>query len=198
VNERHAVPFVGAALAAVLSSGLTAVYLHARYPDVVSVRTPPQVAPDLVHLAALLVDPGAPFRPVDGGRPVDLAAAGASRDGLVSLGFTRGWSRSWVTSDARVDAFVFEFSSGNGAAGYAGGIGRAARLLIKPEPFAVPGVPGASGLADTVRDRNGRYAQLVVLHRDTRAVLLVLSDRTPARGTTLADLARRQYDALGT
>ena len=191
---RRAIPVIGAAIVAVLSSGLTTVYLHARYPDLVAVRGPITVEPDRAHLAALLVDPGPPFTPVSGGTQVTAADAGASRQGLLSLGFSRGWTQAWTATGARLDAYVFEFLNEAGAAGYASGIGRVSTLLIEPHAFVVTGVPGASGLADTVRDRDGRYAQLVVFNRGVIAVLYVLSSDSAA--PVLGELARKQYAAL--
>ena len=188
-------PLVGAALSAVLSSGATAAYLRAREPDVVAVRGDLQTTPEQRHLAALLVAPGEPYRAVSDGSAVDAAALNA--DGLTALGFTRGWTRTWRAPDKqRVDAFVLEFGDESGARSYARGIGGAARLLVKPEPFAIPEVPGSSGLADTVKDRDGHYAQLVVMQRGTRAVLLVFATDTAAPGPVVLGVARRQWAAL--
>jgi hypothetical protein len=191
-----ALPVVACALTGTLSSGVTALVLRERMPDVFAARAPFQTAAEQRDLAALLVDPGPPFRADSVGAPVDVTALRGSTTGLQSLGFRRGWVRTWRTSSDRVDAFVLEFAAESGAAGYAGGIGRAANLLIKPVPFVVEGVPGASGLADTVKDRSGHYAQLVVLHRGPRAVLLVFTNAVQVPPPTVLDLARRQYDAL--
>lgn len=186
---------VGMALSAVLSSGVTAAYLRLTAPDTVALRGDLLQTPEQRHLAALLVAPGEPFRPESDGGPVDAAALRA--DGLESLGFRRGWTRAWVAPDGqRVDAFVLEFAGPDGATGYARGIGRAATLLADPEPFTVAGVPTASGLADTVADANGRYAQVVVLHRGPWAALLVLQTVSAEPGEPIRALTQRQWAAL--
>lgn len=186
---------VTAALSAVLSSGITAAYLRAGEPEVVAVDPPRVVTPEQRSLAALLVAPAAPYRPINAGAAVDAKALGA--DGLTSLGFRRGWSRSWRTAGKdRVDSFVLEFAEESGARSYAQGIGRVARLLVEPEPFAVTGVPGGSGLADTVKDRDGNYAQVVVMHSGQRAVLLVFANESARPGSDVLSLAQRQWAAL--
>lgn len=186
---------VAMALSAVLSSGVTAAYLRATQPDVVAVRAPLVVTPEQRVLASMLVAPGAPYRPIDNGAAVDAAALDA--DGLAALGFRRGWSRTWRTPEKeRVDSFVLEFASDAGARSYAQGIGRVARLLVRPEPFTVTGVPGGSGLADTVKDREGHYAQVVVMHRGARAVLLVFANDSARPGADVLTLAQRQWAAL--
>jgi hypothetical protein len=190
------VPVLGAAIAAVLSSGVTAVYLHETAPELFAAKAPLQVAPELRDLAGLLVAPERPYRALNAGTVVDLASQGASAQGLASLGFRRGWTQAWGVRKNRVDTFVMEFTSPTGAAAYAHGIGRAAKLLLKPAPFTVTGVPDASGLRDTVRDRDGRYAQVIVLFHGSRAALLVFSDVTPQPPAELVALARAQYEAL--
>lgn len=188
-------PFVGAALAAVLSSGLTAAYLRATAPDTLAVRGDLILTPEQRHLAALLVAPSEPYRPVSGGAEVDAAALGA--DGLTSLGFRRGWTRAWTAPDERrIDAFLLEFGDEGGALSYARGIGRATRLLVDPRPFAVPGVPGGSGLVDTVRDRDGHYAQVVAMSRGRRAALLVWATTTATPDAEVVAWAQRQWAAL--
>ncbi|HEU0131128.1 MAG TPA: hypothetical protein VFQ85_09080 [Mycobacteriales bacterium] len=197
--RERAVPVLSALIAATLSSGATAAYLRATQPEVLSVRTPFQTTPEQRHLALLLVAPGAPYAPAGRGSPVDVAALGRgqSAEGMATLGFRRGWAQAWTSPrKERVDAFLLEFADATGATGYARGIGHAASLLIKPEPFVVPGVPEASGLADTVRDRNGMYAQVVVLHRGARAVLLVFTDASARPPAAAVTLAQRQYAAL--
>jgi hypothetical protein len=195
VNPPWLTTAVTAALSAVLSSGVTAAYLRANEPDVVAVSPPPVVTPEQRSLASILVAPAAPYRAVDGGAPVDAKALGA--DGLESLGFRRGWSRTWRTGGKdRVDSFVLEFAGESGARSYAQGIGRVARLLVKPEPFTVTGVPGSSGLADTVKDRDGNYAQVVVMHSGPRAVLLVFANDSALPGADVLTLAQRQWAAL--
>jgi hypothetical protein len=190
------VPALTAAVAAVLSSGVTAVYLHETAPELFAAHAPLDVAPELRDLAGLLVAPERPYYALDDGKPVDLASQGASAAGLASLGFRRGWTRAWGARKNRVDTFVMEFSSPTGAAAYARGIGRAAKLLLKPAPFAVAGLPDASGLRDTVKDRDGRYAQVIVMFRGQRTALLVFSDETSQPPAELLALAQRQYDAL--
>jgi hypothetical protein len=186
-----AVPVLAAMVSALLSSGVTAVFLRHREPETVAQRPPLAVTPEQRDLAAMLVDPGAPYVPANAGEPVDAA------EGLTALGFTRGWRRTWRTpSSETVDAVLLEFASGDGALGYARGIGRAAQLLPKPRPFVVEGVPGGSGLADTVRDSGGHFAQVVVLHRGVRAVLLLFASATSSPGPAVAALAQRQYEAL--
>ena len=149
------------------------------------------VTPEQRDLAALLVAPGTPYAAADRGAPVPAA------EGLTSLGFVRGWRRTWRTPSAEsVDMVLLEFDSPDGALGYARGIGGAARLLVKPTPFTVDGVPGGSGLADTVKDRGGHYAQVVVLHRGVRAALLLFESAASSPGPEVAALAQRQYDAL--
>lgn len=188
-------PFVGAALAAVLSSGLTAAYLRATLPDVVAVDPRPEVVPEQRHLAALLVAPGEPFVAVSAGAPVDAKALASQ--GLEALGFTRGWTRTWRAPDERkLDAFLLEFADPSGALGYARGAGRVASLLVEPQAFAVDGVPGGSGLADRVADANGHHTQVVILARGSRAVLLVAAVPAAAPDPALVALAQRQYAAL--
>ncbi|HVF05329.1 MAG TPA: hypothetical protein VNA20_10840 [Frankiaceae bacterium] len=189
------VPVLGALIAAVLSSGVTAAYFLSTMPDTVALPGDLLVTPEYRHVAALLVAPAEPFRPVSAGAPVDRKALGAER--LAALGFRRGWMRTWRAPGAeRVDSFVLEFGDEPGAAAYARGIGRAARLLERPRPFTVTGVPGSSGLADTVRDREGKYAQLVALHRGRWAVLLVFATNAADPGTEVLGLAQRQWAAL--
>jgi hypothetical protein len=188
-------PVVGAALSAVLSSGVTAAYLRGTAPDTVAVHGDLQKTPEQRHLAALLVAPGEPFRAVDAGRPVDVQGLGSK--GLDALGFQRGWMRTWRTPDKEtVDSFVLQFGSSAGALAYAQGIGRAATLLVRPEPFTVAGVPASSGLADTVKDSAGHYAQVVVLHRGVTAVLLVFATKSATPGDAVVGLAQRQWAAL--
>jgi hypothetical protein len=194
-TPRWAVPVIGALVAAVLSSGLTAVYLHGRFPEIFPLATPPVVAPEQVHLAELLVEPGPPFRPVSSGTPFQ---SGQAAQRFAALGLTRGWTRTWDAPDARLDAYLLEFADARGAAGYAGGIGRVAGAFLKPAAFRVPGVPGASGLADTVADRGGRYAQAVAFARANRAVLLTLSTTDATPGGLLVEIAQREYAALAT
>lgn len=192
----NATPLVGAALAAVLSSGLTAAYLRATMPETVAIDPDPDVADEQRHLAALLVALSAPFAAVSAGGPVDAQALRAQ--GLEALGFTRGWTRTWRAPDERkVDSFVLEFADAGGARSYAQGIGRVATLLVEPRAFAVEGVPGASGLADEVADSDGHHTQVVVLARGKRAVLLVVAAASAAPDPAVVDLARRQYEALG-
>jgi hypothetical protein len=193
VTRPRVVGVLAALIAALLSSGLTVVYLHATAPELFAADAPLETAPELRDLAALLVPPDG-LAATGPGRT--MAVNGNPESGLAALGFTRGWSRAWAATDRRVDAYVLEFRDESGALAYARGAGRAARLLIKPVPFTVPDVPGATGLADTVRDRSGRYAQVVVLHRGRRAVLLVFSDRAPMPGTAVYAQVKRQYDAL--
>jgi hypothetical protein len=183
-----AVPVIGALVVAVLSSGVTTLYLHHRFPAVVALAGTPQVAPELRHVAELLVDPGGPFVATSGGRPFALPRNG--------LGYVRGWTRTWRAPDATLDAYVLEFSAERGAAGYAAGIGRVAGLLTKPVPFEVTGVPRASGLTDTSPDRSGRYASVVAVYRGRRAVLLLWSSAAPGPRPELVDLAAREYAAL--
>jgi len=141
----------------------------------------------------LLLDPGAPFKAGSAGQPV------AAVEGLRRLGFTRGWTRSWATpANEHLDAVVLEFANESGARDYARGAGHAAALLVKPRAFTVTGVPGSSGLASTAKDRTGRYAQVVVLTRGARAVLLVLDALAAPPSRTLLALARREYAALAT
>jgi hypothetical protein len=192
-----AVPVLSAAVSAVLSSGLTAAYVRATLPDVIATRVPFTTVKEHADVAALLVAPGPPYRPLSGGEPVDLAAQGASVEVLASIGYTRGWTRAWSGAGGeRVDAYVLEFSGESGATAYARGIGRAATLLIKPVPFSVSGVPDGSGLADTVRDKSGRYAQVVALHRGRWAALLVFSAKERTPQASVVALAQRQYAAL--
>lgn len=189
-----AVTAVSVALSAVLSSGLTAAYLRSERPDIVSVDDELQVTPEQRHLAALLVAPGKPYQGV-ASLPVGPEQLGD--DGLAALGFVRGWNESWRAPDAqRVDAFMLEFDAERGARSYTQGIGRAARLLVRPEPFTVAGVPGSSGLADTVSDRDGHYLQVVAMHRGPRAVLLIFTTKRREPANVVADVAQRQWAAL--
>jgi hypothetical protein len=190
---RWSVPVLACALTGVLSSGVTAVVMRAREPHGMLVAGELLTTPEQRDLVTLLVAPGPSFRAESPGSPVDAHTT----TGLASLGFRRGWVRTWRSGGDRVDSFVLEFEQPTGAEGYAGGIGRAATMLIKPVPFTVAGVPGASGLADTMKDRSGHYAQVVVLHRGARAVLLVFTNDSPTPPPTVADLARREWDALG-
>lgn len=188
---RRSVPVLAAAISALLSSGLTAVFVRVREPDVVAQRPPFLVTPEQRDLATLLVAPGPPYVTAEPGESVPAA------DSLTALGFLRGWRRTWRTASAEsVDTVLLEFATADGALGYARGIGRAATLLVRPKPFAVDGVPGGSGLADTVKDSGGHYAQVVVLHRGVRAALLLFESAAPDPGPGVADLAQRQYDAL--
>ncbi len=179
------------AVSATLSSGVTAAIVRARQPDTFALRGGYQTTAEQRALVALLADPGAPFRADSAGAPVDGKALG-----LTSLGFRRGWVRTWRSPNARIDAYVLEFDKPTGASGYAAGLGRVAGRLIEPVPFVVDGVPGASGLADAKKDATGRYAQVVALHRGRRAVLLVFSDTDATPSGALHALVRRQYDAL--
>jgi hypothetical protein len=187
-----AVPVVAAALTGVLSSGVTAVYLRSTEPETVAIDVPREVTPEQRHLAALLVAPAAPYTLTGPGKPVDTNVLGG---GLDALGFVRGWTQSWRTPDKQtVDSFVLEFADPAGADAYARGIGNAATLLTRPRPFSVTGVPGGSGLLDTVADKDGNYAGLVVMRDGVRAVLLVLATKSPGAGAL--DLAQRQWAAL--
>ena len=187
---RWAVPVVGAALSAVLSSAVTVLVLHATAPELFAIDAPLATTPERRHLAELIVAPGAPYVAVSAGREVP-------GDGLAGLGFRRGWTRTWrAPTRERVESYVLEFADARGASGYTRGAGRAAGLLLKPVPFVVTGVPDCIGLADTVKDRSGFYAQVVVMHRGPRAALLVLSDSSASPGAEVLALARRQYDAL--
>lgn len=186
---------VAAALSAVLSSGVTAAYLRATMPDVLAVDGAFTMTTEQRHLAAVLVAPGEPYRAASAGAPVDAQQLGS--EGLAALGYRRGWTRTWrAPQEQRVDAFVLEFADESGARGYAQGIGRVARLLTKPEPFTVTGVPGSSGLADQAKDREGNYAQVVVMHRGARAVLLVFATKDAEPGAEVVGLAQRQWAAL--
>jgi hypothetical protein len=185
------VPVLACAISALLSSGLTAVVLRHREPGTVAQRPPLTVTPEQRDLATLLVTPGPPYVAVNAGEVVPPS------QGLTTLGLTRGWRRQFRTPSAdRIDVIVLEFASASGARGYAQGIGRAAQLLVKPRPFTVSGVPGGSALADTVRDRDGKYAQVVVMHRGVRAALLVFAVSSATPGPEVAALAQRQYAAL--
>jgi len=189
VTPSWAVPGIAVALSAVLSSGATAAFLRSREPDVIAVRVPLQVSEEQRALVDLLVDPGARFVAASEGVPVQPTAD------LTTLGYVRGWTRTFNAGRQQLDAFVLEFATDEGALGYARGIGRATRLLSKPEPFAID-VPGASGLADTVKSADGRYLRLVSLSRGPHAALLVFRDEDTSAADLLA-LAQRQYDALG-
>jgi hypothetical protein len=185
---------VAVALSAVLSSGVTAAYLRATMPDVLAVRTGLDVTPEQRHLAALLVAPGEPYAVAAGG-PVDAKQLGP--DGLAALGFRRGWTQTWrAPEQQRVDAFLLEFDAERGARAYAQRIGQAARLMTDPKPFTVTGVPGSSGLASAVKDKDGNYAQVVALHRGSRAVLLVFATKQAVPGSEVVGLAQRQWAAL--
>ena len=185
-----AVPALAAALSAVLSSGLTAAFLRVRSPETVAIRPPVELTVEQRALVELLVDPGPRYVSASVGAVVPVT------DTLRSLGYVRGWTRTFDAGRQRLEAFVLEFGSETGAAGYARGIGGATRLMASPRPFTV-GVPGASGVADTVKASDGRYLQLVALHRGTRAALLVFRDESATPGGDLLALAQRQYDALG-
>jgi hypothetical protein len=182
---------VAAALSGVLCSGVTAAVMRANEPETVAIRGPVQLTVEQRSLVELLVDPGQRFQSASVGAPVPASG------NLPSLGYVRGWTRTFTADRQQLDAFVLEFSSESGAEAYARGIGGAARLLADPMPFAVTGVPGASGLADTRKASDGRYLNLVSLHRGARAALLVFRDETQGAGGDLVALARRQYDALG-
>ena len=184
-----AVTAVAVALSGVLSSGMTAAFLRSREDGVVAIQGPLQLTVEQRALVDMLVDPGTRFRPASLGASLEPTA------NLTALGYQRGWTRRFDAGRQQLDAFVLEFADEKGAAGYARGIGGAARLLAKPEPFAVTGVPGASGLVDTVKADDGRYLHLVALHRGPRAALLVFRDEKTAAADLLA-LAQRQYDAL--
>lgn len=194
-QRRRLTTAVAVALSGVLSSGLTAAYLRATAPDTLALRGDLLLTPEQRHLAALLAEPAAPFAAAGAGRAVDATALGA--DGLASLGFRRGWTRTWqAPSGERLDAFVLEFADARGAAAYGGNAGRAARLLARPVPFAVAGLPAATGLADRVADADGRYLQLVALHRGPWAALLVLATAEREPGATIVGLAQRQWARL--
>ena len=186
------VPVIGAALSGVLSSGLTAAYLRStEKPETVAVDVPRDITPEQRHLAALLIAPAAPFTGTGPGKPVDTTTLA----GLSTLGFVRGWTQKWRTPDKQtVDAFVLEFAEPAGADSYARGLGNAATLLTRPRAFSVTGVPGAGGVLDTVADKDGNFASLVVMRKGVRAVLLVLATRSPAAGAL--ELAQRQWAAL--
>ena len=183
-----AVPALAAALSAVLSSGLTAAFLRVREPESFAISPPVELTVEQRALVDLLVDPGSRFV------AASVGAAVPATDSLRTLGYVRGWSRTFHAGRQQLDAFVLEFAGESGAEGYARGIGGAARLLASPEPFAV-GVPGASGLVDTVKANDGRFLHLVALHRGSRAALLVFRDESRS-GADLLALAQRQYDAL--
>ncbi|HEV2890245.1 MAG TPA: hypothetical protein VGX28_07685 [Frankiaceae bacterium] len=183
-----AVTAVAAALSAVLSSGVTTVFLRLRAPETVAISPPVELTVEQRALVELLVDPGARFVPANVGTAVPAS------ESLRSLGYVRGWTRTFSAERQQLDAFVLEFASESGARGYARGIGGAARLLSRPEPFALP-VPNASGLVDAVRADDGRYLHLVALYRGARAALLVFRDESRS-GADLLALAQRQYDAL--
>ena len=184
------VPALAAALTGVLSSGVTAVIVRSQIPDVFAIRGPLELTQEQRHLVELLVDPGERFVPTSVGAPVRPSRS------LTSLGYVRGWSRTFHAGRQQLDAIVLEFAAADGAVGYARGIGGAAQLLAKPEPFALPDIPGASGLVDTVKADDGRYVHLVSLHRGPRAALLVFRDEAPGASGDLLALAMRQYDAL--
>jgi hypothetical protein len=185
-----AVPGIAVALSAVLSSGATAAFLRSREPDVVAVRAPLQISEEQRALVDLLVDPGPRFVAASAGVPVETTGD------LTKLGYVRGWSRTFNAGRQQLDAIVLEFATEEGALGYAHGIGGATRLLAKPEPFALDGIPGASGLVDTEKAADGRYLRLVSLYRGAHAALLVFRDEDDSAADLLA-LAQRQYDALG-
>jgi hypothetical protein len=180
------VPVLGAALSAVLSSGLTAAYLRTRPEPVVPAVGEWVVAPERTHPMALLAAPDQPWRPVSDGKALTVAAPG----------FVTGWTRAWRTPRERVDSSVLEFASPADAAAYAGGVGRAAPLLIDPAPFVVPGVPTASGLSDRSKARDGRYAHVIALHRGKRAALLLFAVDSARPSPLVVALAQRQYAAL--
>lgn len=184
------VPALAAALSAILSSGLTAAFLRSRVPETVAIHPPVEMTVEQRALVDLLVDPGPRYTAASIG-----AAVPASGD-LGSLGYVRGWTRTFTAGRQQLEAFVLEFGSEAGAAGYARGIGGATRLMSAPRPFSVS-VPGANGVADTVAAADGRYLQLVSLHRGPRAALLVFRDESASPGGDLLALAQRQYDALG-
>lgn len=189
------VPVVAAALTGVLSSGVTALYLRSTMPDVLAIDPDKQITPEQRHLAALLVAPAAPFTAAGEGKPVD----DATLQNADVLGFQRGWTRTWqAPGRQRVEAFVLEFGDANGALTYARGLGRAAPLLTRPEPFTVTGVPGSSGLTDTVADKDGNYTAIVVVNEGRRVALLVFATRSATPGSAIVDLARRQWMALRT
>lgn len=183
-----AVTAVAAALSAVLSSGVTAVFLRLREPETLAISPPVELTVEQRALVELLVDPGARFVPAGVGAAVPTSAS------LRDLGYVRGWTRTFHAGRQQLDAVVLEFALENGAESYARGIAGATPLLSKPEPFAV-GVPGASGVVDTVRANDGRYLHLVALHRGARAAVLVFKDESRS-GADLLALAQRQYDAL--
>lgn len=187
---RWAVPVIGAALSAVLSSGVTVLVLHRTAPELFAIDPGLELTPEQRHLAELLAEPAPPYAALSPGRDV-------TNEGLDGLGFRRGWTRAWqAPSTERVESYVLEFADPRGARTYVQGTGRAAALLIEPVPFVVTGVPDCVGLADRVKDRSGRYAQVVVMHRDARAALLVFSGLSATPGPEVLALAQRQYAAL--
>lgn len=181
---------VAAALSGVLCSGVTAAVMRIREPDVVAIRGPLQLTDEQRHLVELLADPGSRYVAASAGAEV------AATPSLTTLGYVRGWTRTYKAGTDQLDTFVLEFATEDGAAGYARGLGGAARLLAKPVVFPLPEVPGASGLADSVRDSAGHYLRLVALSRGTRAALLVFRDDAAERSAEVAEVARRQYEAL--
>lgn len=188
------VPVVGAALTGVLSSGVTALYLRSTMPETFAMPGEQQLAPEQRHLAAFLVAPAGGFRPVQG-RAYDPGADA----GLGALGFTRGWIREWKgRANEHVTASILEFAEPAGAQSYAARFGRTAALLTRPRAFTVDGVPGASGLADTVAASDGMHTVLVQLQEGTRAVLLLLVLRSPDPGPPVVDYVQRQWAALRT
>ena len=181
---------VGAALSGVLCSGVTAAAIRLAEPDVISIRPPLELTVEQRALVELLADPGAGYR------AASLGSALPASENLTRLGYVRGWTRRFDAGRTQLDAFVLEFATESGARAYAGNLGRATRMLADPVPFAVSGVPGASGLTDTRRASDGRYLHLVALYRGSRAALLLVRRVEPAPGPDLLALAQRQYDVL--
>lgn len=185
------VAVVAAALSGVLCSGVTAAVMRATEPEVAAIDGPRQIAEEQRHLAELLLDPGAPYVAAGAGSEPQVDAAVRAR------GVVRGWARRYTAGPDSLDALLFEFGTEDQARGYSRSVGAAAPLLAKPVPFDVPGVPDASGLADTVKDAKGQYLRLVVVVRGRYTALLVLRDDAPGIATDVVTFARRQYDALG-
>ena len=184
---------VAVALSGVLSSGLTAAYLRATEPETTAIDGDMHVTPEQRHLAAMLVAPGLPFTRGSGGEPLT-----ATDLGTTPLGFQSGWQEAFRSRDEQqVTTFLLRFDGPAAARSYAQGAGRIAAAMTSPEPFLVSGVPGASGLADTTKDSDGHYLQAVVLHRGTHAALLLFTTEQARPGSLVADLAQRQWAALG-
>lgn len=182
------VPLVAAALSAVLSSGLTAAYLRSTMPDTVPVEGAPVVTPETRPLASRLAEPAAPYRATSPGSTLDLGSV---------EGFARGWQRVWARGDEQLTSYVMEFGGTAQARSYAqGGTGRLAARFTSPEPFLIEGMPGVSGLSDTVRDSNGHYLHAVVMHRERFVALLLLVSDAARPGNVVGDVVHRQWDLL--